>query len=628
MVLIGRGAFPAIRANAAYPENPRHTVDSLINISKRLMLKIPDSARRNAEHALVISKKNNYKFGIGQSLNAVGVSYWVKSFLPMSQFYLLSAGPYLKGHNDALVSNYIQIGRNYIDLKDYPKASWYFKQALRLVGPDIDGKAAIYTELTLLYYATKNYASSLRYIDTSLKYSRITDNTTFISILYNRRAQIYISQEKPDLASHMLDTSYRLSLETKNKRLQTICFIDWARIYLLKKDPDVAIDYANKGLLLADTLGVSGLKLRSLRILNRIYLQQGKLQQANQAQAMAIKLYEDLGRVNNQKILQLIQDYFSLNNKLNDIELIARNNSANEVMIKTQHRTIALLVVLLVTAITFLVIIYINYKQKNQMNTRLQLQHKVLLDQKKLIEIQHTDLEDLNRLKNKLLAIIGHDLRTPIASLSSITDLFAVNYITADEVAKLMLELGPIVKGAELTLSNLMEFADSQIKGQHTTASNLNMYLIADEMKETFKHQLQLKSITFSNNCLSSKSIWADANHVKVILRNLISNAVKFTNNGGHINVFSSVRNKEMLLCVQDSGVGMDPAEANKLFNANLHFSQQGTSGEKGTGLGLLLCKELIALNNGKIWVEALAGKGCNFYFTLPLCNLAPESQA
>jgi len=236
-----------------------------------------------------------------------------------------------------------------------------------------------------------------------------------------------------------------------------------------------------------------------------------------------------------------------------------------------------------------------------------------------VIEDQRADLEDVNKLKDKLLAIIGHDLRTPIASLSSIADLFSIGYITADEVAKLMADLAPVVKGAELTLSNLMDFAGSQIKGQAVMATNVNMFLITVEMKKTFEHQLQYKNIVFNNNCGFEANVLADTNHVKIIMRNLIGNAIKFTNNDGQISISSSSHGNFMVISIEDTGVGMTQDQVDKLFSVNQHFSQKGTSGEKGTGLGLLLCKELVELNQGKLWVEAVAGQGCKFSFSLPM---------
>ncbi|MES2277427.1 MAG: tetratricopeptide repeat-containing sensor histidine kinase [Bacteroidota bacterium] len=619
LVLFCKVAYPIVKKDTVPTPVTINNVKALIRKARQLTLKNPDSARKIAEEGLVLSKSTNYKKGIGACFNVIGVTYWVQSVLPISQFYLTLSVPYLKGDSSALSDCYRNIARNYVDLKDYKLALHFFKAALKMGGKDIPIKAEIYTELTSLFNATNDYDNGLMHIKFAFKYSNLAHNPNLIAILYNRLGQIYISQGKLDLAERTLDTCYDLSLKIKNRRIRSVLQIDRARLFLLKNNPAKAADYANMGYALADTIGSSELKLRALKVLTTVYQKQGNLKQASLAQNHINQLYDSVSHFSNGKTLKLIQDYADLNAKLNSIELVNNNNSANEVLIKTQNRTIVLLMISLVTAITLLIVTYVYYKQKNQMNTRLQAQHQVLVDQKKVIEIQRTDLEEVNKLKDKLLAIIGHDLRTPIASLISIADLFAMEYITADEVTKLMKDLTPVIKGAELTLSNLMDFADSQMLGHNVRASNVNVCLVADEMKETFAYQLDQKNISLNNQCISKNDVWADANHVKVVLRNLISNAIKFTNNDGFVKVISDVKEGKVLVCVEDNGVGMTPEQAGQLFNANQHFSQIGTSGERGTGLGLLLCKELIELNKGILWVETEAGKGCKFYFTLPM---------
>jgi signal transduction histidine kinase len=623
LILLCEVTYPAVKKDTISDKSAIHKIDALIKQARRLTLKNPDAARDIAEQSLVLSKKVNYKRGIGQSFNAIGVTYWVQSCLSVSQFYLVLAVPYLKGDSTALSDCYRNIARNYVDLKDYKLGLHYFKSSIKLAGKNVNLKAEIFTELTSLFNATNDYENGLMHIKFAFKYSRMANNPGLIGILYNRLGQIYISTNKLDSAQRALDTCYQISLKIKNKRLRTVLLIDQSKLSVLKKDLVQASAYATNGYLLADTIGSSELKLRALNVLTDIYQKQGNLKQALLSQSKAIKLHERISNFHDSKTLQLIQDYADLNTKLNRIEQINNNNSANEVLIKTQNRTIILLVISLITAVTFLIVIYIYYKEKNKMNNKLQAQHQVLLDQKKLIEIQRTNLEEVNKLKDKLLAIIGHDLRTPIASLISIADLFAMDYITPEEVTKLMHDLTPVIKGAELTLTNLTDFADSQMQGQNIRASNVDVCLIADEMKETFAHQLQQKNISLTNNCLSQGNVWADSNHIKVIMRNLISNAIKFTNNDGRITVTSVVKDNQMQICVEDSGVGMTPEQTERLFDHKLHFSQIGTSGEKGTGLGLLLCKELIELNKGTLWVDTAAGAGCRFFFTLPLFSPA-----
>jgi signal transduction histidine kinase len=113
--------------------------------------------------------------------------------------------------------------------------------------------------------------------------------------------------------------------------------------------------------------------------------------------------------------------------------------------------------------------------------------------------------------------------------------------------------------------------------------------------------------------------VLADENHLKVILRNLIGNAIKFTNSKGSIILSTIIENNEMIISIQDNGRGMTNKEIENLFHASTHFSNIGTSGEKGTGIGLLLCKELVELNGGHLKVESILSKGSKFYFKLPL---------
>lgn len=615
--------YPAIKKEAEI--NPTQAqVDSATRRAKTFMLKSPDMARGIAEKALVMAKKINYRHGIGISFNLIGVSYWAQSSLPVSQFYLSLALPYLIGDNKALSDCYRNMARNYVDMKDYKLGLHYFKASLKRAGKDTSLRAVAFTELTSLFNATDDFQNGIDHIEVAFKYSRKANRPDLIAILYERLGQLYVNKGSLDSAGRMLDTCFNLTVKLKNKRLLSILMIDRSRLFILRNDLAKATSSANLGYLLADTLGSPDLKLRALKVLTNIYKKQGDLAKALTMQDKGIAIYDSVKRFNNTKTLKLIKDYADLNTKLNRIEQADQNYNANRALIKSKNKTITLLIGSLATAVTLLLIIFVYYRQKNQLNAKLQTQHKVLTDQKQVIEVQRTDLEEVNKLKDKLLAIIGHDLRTPIANLSSITDLFAQDYISAEEVKKLMQDLTPIIKGAELTLSNLMDFATSQIKGQTVTASNTNMFLIAAEIMATFEHQLHQKNLKFINQIKPGASVWADTNHVKVIVRNLVSNAIKFTSSNGEIKVKAEAEGDRINICVEDSGVGMSPNEVEQLFKTNLHFSQSGTQGEKGTGLGLLLCKELIELNKGKLWVDSKPGKGCRFYFSLS----APGTEA
>ena len=273
----------------------------------------------------------------------------------------------------------------------------------------------------------------------------------------------------------------------------------------------------------------------------------------------------------------------------------------------------------LVAVVILLSVTYYYYEQKKLLSNKLQQQHEELLAQKALIETQAANLEEVNNLKDKMMAVVGHDLRTPIANLHNILELFEGDYLTAEEVHILMRDISPIVKGTELTLSNLLDWAGSQIKGRVVTTSTIDIFLLGAEMEQTFKHLLKQKQLRFTNTAKPGQLVLADENHVKIILRNLISNAIKFTGNGGRITLASIADGDKLIIGIEDTGIGMTISQVEKLFASDTHFSQSGTLGEKGTGLGLLLCQELIGLNGGQLDVRSVPGEGSKFYFGLPL---------
>jgi len=594
-------------------------VDRIVNLSVKETLAKPDSARALAGKSLILAKKLKYDLGIGQSFFQIGMTYWVQSVVPVSQFYMMLAAPYLKGNKAWLATCYRSMGRNYVDLKQYPQAMQFFKKGLKLVGDSPEGKAEMYTEISVLYSTSRQYDVCLRYVDTALTYSRKIHNDDYISILYSRLGQVYLEQKKLELASKWLDSCLAMSVRLKNTRLHAITLMDKSHLFLARKQYKNAVDYANKGYHAADELGSKRLKIKAIGLLASISERQGNTAKAYALQKQVLSMRKEMDREGGQKAIQLVIDYSILNRKLNDIESLSRTNAINQARIKSQHRIIALLVVLLVTALITLLITYLYYREKKHLNSKLKVQHQRLSDQKQLIEAQRADLEEVNRVKNKLLAIIGHDLRTPIANLNSITNLFADGHITTDELNRLMVDIIPIVRGAELTLANLTDFAQSQIKGKKVHASRVDICQISNETEEIFRHQLKRKCIVFINDCVPGYYATADANHVKVVMRNLIGNAIKFTEYKGRVKV-GYRENKEMLeVYVEDNGIGMSAEHASKVFSNGEHISKTGTMGESGTGLGLMLCRELIALNGGELWVETHEKEGCRFTFSLPM---------
>ncbi|MDR3697355.1 tetratricopeptide repeat-containing sensor histidine kinase [Mucilaginibacter sp.] len=624
--LLNRSAYaaPASQKNTlANPEPVTYAnIDRLNNICSNIFLTYPDSAHKIADTALILSEKLNYSFGKGRSFLNLGIIYWSQSYYPVSLFYLKSAITFLPKDRPLYLSDaYRALGRTYADLKDYKQALINLDTASYFAGNNAARLAEVYSERTYIYNLTGDYDKALGFVKYSLKLNRIAKAEDHIAVLYGRMASIYLAEKNYRAAIAYNDTAAFMSIKIHNKRLLAYTYTDYALACNGLGQYAKAVDYAKKGITLSDSLGLMDAETKAFNALVTTYELKHDYLTALGYQKRFNIIKDSLTNIAKLKTVKLVQNYYDLNAKMNQLTIMSVNAKLNEAKIRSQHIIIRMLLFSMVILLAILTGTYYFYKQKILLGNKLQVQHKELLEQKKLIEEQSANLQKVNDLKDKLFAVIGHDLRSPIANLSNITEMFDEGYLTPEEVHDLMKNINPIIKGVGLTLSNLIEWAGSQIKGHNLTLSNVDIFLMGVEMEQTFIHALQVKNIEFVNKAYPGQGAVADENHLKVILRNLISNAIKFTSDKGTIKLSTTIENNGLIVSVTDSGKGMSAEELDKLFYLNTHFSNSGTSGEKGTGIGLLLCKELVELNGGILKVKSKLGAGSTFYFNLPLAK-------
>jgi signal transduction histidine kinase len=168
------------------------------------------------------------------------------------------------------------------------------------------------------------------------------------------------------------------------------------------------------------------------------------------------------------------------------------------------------------------------------------------------------------------------------------------------------------------TLNNLLTWAMSQMQGEESEKEKIDVADIVENKMLLFKSAVEQKNIQLAYDVPANTFIFADVNHFRAILRNLISNAIKFTPEGGSINIKATTQGDQILLTIEDTGVGMEQAKAKQIFTPKSNLSTLGTNNEKGTGLGMLICKDLVGKNEGNIYVTSVVGKGTTFFVELP----------
>lgn len=245
---------------------------------------------------------------------------------------------------------------------------------------------------------------------------------------------------------------------------------------------------------------------------------------------------------------------------------------------------------------------------------RLQNQHLFKLNE------QRVELEDLVKFKDKVFALIGHDLKGPIGSVSQLMSMFRTGVLSAEELREVAETIELQIRDTESILNNVLTWAKSNRAGHtpqkvSTRLDDLIQSVIEQNRLEAENKQIQI----FSDAPLKDYSANIDAESVEIVLRNLVRNSVKFSLPGGQVQVGYKATDHELLFYVKDTGVGFDDAVASRLFKDEEHVTTYGTAKEKGTGIGLLICKNLVQRNGGKIWAEGQPLKGAQFYFTLPI---------
>ncbi len=243
-----------------------------------------------------------------------------------------------------------------------------------------------------------------------------------------------------------------------------------------------------------------------------------------------------------------------------------------------------------------------------------------ILAEKKIIEYAEK-LEQLNITKDKLFSIIAHDLRSPFTSLLGSSSLLATSadVLSNEEIKTIAAGVNNSAKNIFDLLENLLQWAKLQIEGIKFKPKNFIISDLTEKMVEIYRQTANSKGIKILNKIENEIEVFADPDMIATVLRNLISNAIKFTSGNGIIEISAKRKSLKIEITIVDNGIGISQERINKLFNISENNSTLGTNKEKGTGLGLVLCKELIEKNNGRLLVQSEIEKGTSFIFSLPV---------
>jgi two-component system, sensor histidine kinase and response regulator len=475
---------------------------------------------------------------------------------------------------------------------------------------DLRTLARGYNNIAYSFLALRNLDSAFQNAQRAQRVSESAGEKYLTAFAKRVLGDICIEKKEYRNALQYFNDGVALAVQEKNNFIIASTYHRIGMTYSAMGDMENALKYLLEDARIARQLGFMDELERAYKNLAELYHKNNDLRNAYRYQAEYIVVHDSLHAQRSSEQLATLQTRFETEMKQAQIELLTKDAALKAEEIDHQRVWIYFYAgCLSLFTILVLILVYTN-QQTNRAKRELE---------EKNYEIEkHTkQLSDLNSTKDKLFSIISHDLRSPVASLRGLMDIVGKEGLTQSEFTQITHALKRNLDSVYDDLDHLLLWAQTQLKGLKVMPENVDVRKVAEEKIELFRDQAESKNITLINDIADDTFVYADRNHVNLILRNLIVNAIKFNNSGGKIELRSSESNKFIEISVSDSGIGISLEDIQKLFNAQTHFTRPGTNKEKGIGLGLMLSKEFIESNSGRIWVTSELGRGTTFTFTL-----------
>ncbi len=496
----------------------------------------------------------------------------------------------------------------YADQKDYKNALIFYdtvQKINRKIGDEIiDAETS--SNMASLYKDAKDFDLAMFNINKSINTFEKNKVYDWLAYAYEVKGSIYLEQEKYQWALYWYDQSNMLHNQQLDDDREKINLMNgMAKVYLGLGRDSLSMKYANEGLELSNKIQSLQGQIDCSETLYKVHKNKAEHVAALNYLESFKSLSDSLFRDKNKQSLSLLET--KLEYELEKQELIKSNKMA--LAKQRNYIYFSVIILLILSIITFV----IRRSEKIQKKLNIELQEKT-----QAVTERESQLNEVNKTKTKLFSIIGHDLRGPIGALHGLLKLYTDGEVDKNEFVSFIPKLKADVENISFALNNLLSWGQTQLNGVVTKPKRVSLDNLVNINIQLLSEIASGKSIKIINQLPENPQIWADQNQIDIVIRNLLSNAIKFTPDNGLITIEAEEKAGMWQVMVKDTGIGMNKEIQKKIFEDSSNITTYGTNNERGTGLGLSLCKEMILKNKGKIWVESVPRKGTSFFFTVP----------
>ncbi|MFP4023980.1 MAG: tetratricopeptide repeat protein [Thiohalospira sp.] len=597
-----------------YTSHDSLKAEILNELSWELRNSNPEKSIEYGLKAMEMAQKYDDDENYIQAHSFVGVAYRILGKYSESLDYYFKGLELAKKYNEKEQEgySYINIGNLYIYQEYYNIAIENLLKAKDIAESINHKRMLAYINLNLgrAKMLKKEYEDALAHYKKALDLRIELNNIPGQAVCYKYIGDVYFELGQTEQAQ----TNYDKTIETVDKDsdidLLANAFVKKSFLFYQQGNYQQAHFYAKKSLGLATKVGARLLMRDSYKVLSQVNYNLGNYKKAADFNNQIIALNDTLF---NQELSEKIFDLeyrLEKQKKQAEIDLLNKDKKIKELELhRTRLFSIALLIILGILSGTFLYVLH-SLKHRRKQN--------------QLLEKQKEELARINATKDKMFLIIGHDLRGPVGNLRSLIEML----LEDEEVMnnKNLLDVFTVfmksIQSVSDLLENLLLWAKNQ-RGEinfHPEPVSLNS--IINRNLQLFKTIADHKGVSLNVDFENNFDVFVDKNMIMTVVRNIISNALKYTPAGGSISIVVDQEKQYYKVAVKDTGIGFDQKTATEMFNSKDFYSTSGTNNEVGSGLGLILCKEFVEKNGGKIWAESKPDQGASFYFTIPVSNL------
>lgn len=575
--------------------------------------------KRYNEASVIFSKLENSKDKLAISLSNIGNTYYILGRFDKALDYLIQALKISESMSDSLgmAPTFNNIGNIYLSLNEFNRAIEYYFKAEKIHSKYNEKRklSTVYNNIGEAYLGLNKINEAIKYNQLSMEIAnKNQDNEGVISSLINI-SDIYIKDSNYDGAQDKLREALRLSNINKDKFLHARILKGIGALKFHQKEYDEAVISYRDALALVEKSGSDLLIQEIYAGLAEAWQAKGNYQRAfeflKKHQDLADSLYtkESMNRLN------MVRVSFELEQTERDNQLLRQQNIYSQLALSRQQTIRNLLIVIIAIVIVSLAFLFLMYHSKKQKNELLALQNAQISKQKEELDKLYLEQFKLNETKTKFFSIIAHDLKSPFQSLLGFSELLSLEYEQFNDEQRLdaINNMYKVTSDTYKLIENLLEWGRIQTGNAIVVLKYINLKELVDSIVPLFSMPLKNKDLNLTIEVPPMQMAHADPNMMGAILRNLISNAIKFSNPGDTIHIKGNSTNDASRLSVTDNGVGIAPQVIDKLFTFDPKIRKVGTKGETGTGMGLGLCMEFMLLNHGMIKVSSKQGHGSTF---------------